>query len=323
MPAEARPAMWRGVAKLALLLLVSGGWLALLALGAGRLIPARELALDPARAGSRAIVLLDAGRLLSVPITRPAESDSHSPVWSADGEWLAYIRIGREEQQVMVVAPFGGGAPRSLYTSPAGDRSGSSVAWSADGGSVAFTAPLDGWQVIYTLSLAADAVPTQITGGQINAFSPAWSPDGRELAFSWSPAANAEVFVAALDTLRLPITGDSGLQRLTQIPALDTSPAWSPDGTLIAFTSDRDDNSEIYLMAADGSQLRRMTHSAALDSNPSWSPDGQYVWFASNREGTVQVYQMRADCPGDCPVERVSPLAAQTRHVVLRPAATS
>ncbi len=311
----------RMVAQVALALLLLGGALALLMVGLGGLLPTRELALDPLLSGSRAVVLLDANRLLSVPITRPARSDSYNPVWSADGEWLAYISIEHGEQQVMVVAPLGGGAPRSLYTSPVGDRSGGAVAWTADGRKLAFTASLNGWQMIYTLPFDAppQTAPTQVTGGQINAFAPSWSADGRELAFSWSPAANAEVFAADLDALQLPITGDSGLKRLTQIPALDTAPAWSPDGSLIAFTTDRDDNSEIYLMAADGSNQRRMTRNAAIDTSPSWSPDGQSVWFASNRGGTWQVYALRADCPGDCPAERVSPLTADTRHAVLRP----
>ena len=311
----------RMVVRVALALLVMGGVLALVAVGLGGLLPTRELALDPALAGSRAIVLLDANRLLGVSITRPIQTNCYNPAWSADGEWLAYINMGHEEQEVIVVAPFSGEGPRSLYTSPADDRFCGAVAWTADGRELAFTASLDGRQVIYTLPFDAMAqnAPTQITGSQVNAFSPSWSPDGRELVFSWSPAANAEVFVADLDALQLPITGDRVLKRLTQLPALDTNPAWSPDGTLIAFTSDRDDNSEIYVMAADGSDQRRMTHNPAIDTSPAWSPDGQSVWFASNRDGIWQVYALRADCPGDCPAERVSPLSVDTRHAALRP----
>lgn len=307
----------RLMSRAALLALTVGGLLGLLAALVGAQVPARELVMDP----DRSIVLVDAARSLSVPLTRGGE-EGHSPVWSGDGEWLAYIRIVQDEQQVMVARPFGGGAPRAVYSSSAGDRGSSSVAWAPDGRELAFTAPLDGRQVIYTVPFAAEEpvpLPTQVTGSQVNAFSPSWSPDGRELAFSWSPAANAEVFVARLEDLSLPINGDRDLKRLTQTPVLDTSPSWSPDGRLIAFTSDRDDNSEIYLMAADGSGLRRMTRHTARDVNPTWTPDGLYIWFASNRGGGWQIYQMRADCPGDCPAERISPLSGSTLHAALRP----
>jgi TolB protein len=64
----------------------------------------------------------------------------------------------------------------------------------------------------------------------------------------------------------------SGLQRLTNHAAADTQPAWSPDGSTIAFNSDRDGNSEIYLMNADGSAQTRITDNPSEDSDPAWQP---------------------------------------------------
>ena len=55
--------------------------------------------------------------------------------------------------------------------------------------------------------------------------------------------------------------------------------AWSPDGQKIAFRSDRDGNSEIYVMNADGSGQRNLTHNAARDGDPAWSPDGRKIAF--------------------------------------------
>jgi TolB protein len=53
---------------------------------------------------------------------------------------------------------------------------------------------------------------------------------------------------------------------------IDSYPTWSPDGSLIAFVSSRDGNSEIYVMRADGSAVQRLTNNAAWDGQPNWSP---------------------------------------------------
>jgi Tol biopolymer transport system component len=66
-----------------------------------------------------------------------------------------------------------------------------------------------------------------------------------------------------------------------------TEPAWSPDGTLIAFTSRRDGQSHVYVMRADGTDTRRLTDTSRADDHPSWSPDGERIVFA--REGALFV----------------------------------
>jgi len=68
-------------------------------------------------------------------------------------------------------------------------------------------------------------------------------------------------------------------RNLTQNPAKDVRPAWSPDGRRIAFVSRRDGNSEIYVMNADGSGLRNMTRTPSNDLDPAWSPDGRAIAF--------------------------------------------
>ncbi len=75
----------------------------------------------------------------------------------------------------------------------------------------------------------------------------------------------------------------------------DMNPSWSPDGTKIAFSSNRDGNREVYVMSVDGSNQINLTNSPNDDNNPSWSPDGTKIAFSSNRDGNREVYVMSAD----------------------------
>jgi TolB protein len=72
-------------------------------------------------------------------------------------------------------------------------------------------------------------------------------------------------------------------------------PAYSPDGKRIAFASSRDGDLEIYVMGTDGSELRRLTRSNGRDLRPAWSPDGKRIAFTSSRDGNEEIYLIDAD----------------------------
>jgi len=76
------------------------------------------------------------------------------------------------------------------------------------------------------------------------------------------------------------------------------TPAWSPDGRKLAFVSQRDGNSEIYVMNADGSAQENLTRQPASDSHPSWSRDGRRIVFVSRRDDNSEIYVMNADGSG-------------------------
>lgn len=76
----------------------------------------------------------------------------------------------------------------------------------------------------------------------------------------------------------------TGLRNLTNNPAEDDYPRWSPDGSLIAFVSDRSGNRDIWLMKPDGTEMENLTNHLALDEAPAWSPDGMWLAFASTRD---------------------------------------
>ena len=85
----------------------------------------------------------------------------------------------------------------------------------------------------------------------------------------------------------------SNLTRLTYNGGY--GPTFSPDGTKIAFYSERDGNREIYTMTAYGEGLTLLTENSAHDRWPTWSPDGNYIAFASDRDGNHEIYVMDAD----------------------------
>ncbi len=143
-------------------------------------------------------------------------------------------------------------------------------------------APPEGLNVVDRPAVVAPTPTpaTRLTHSAAFDASPAWSPDGRHIAFDSNRDGIFEVYVMNAD--------GSGVTRLTGNGG--GNPAWSPDSRRIAFDSYHDGNREIYVMNADGSGVTRLTHNPADDGYPSWSPDGQRITFDSTRDGNREIY---------------------------------
>jgi len=88
----------------------------------------------------------------------------------------------------------------------------------------------------------------------------------------------------------LDVAASASPRRLTNNTTGEWQAAWSPDGTQIAFASERDGNDDIYIMNADGSNEQRLTYNSEWDLYPVWSPDGEKIAFQSYRDGNWNIY---------------------------------
>lgn len=126
----------------------------------------------------------------------------------------------------------------------------------------------------------------------------AWPPGGATV-LAQSPAGESRIAFAARvgqnwDIFSIRPDG-SDLRRITDDPAEDRAPAFSPDGRSLLFQSRRDGNWEIYLLDLETGELRRLTYHPDYDGMPAWSPDGTRIAFESTRAGDLDIFVMQAD----------------------------
>lgn len=114
--------------------------------------------------------------------------------------------------------------------------------------------------------------------------SPAWSPNGKELAYVSFETRKPVVYAQDV----------SGGQRrpVASFKGSNSAPAWSVDGRQMAVVLTREGLSQVFLMNRTGDNLRRLTTSSAIDTEPAFAPDGRTLYFVSDRGGTPQIYRM-------------------------------
>jgi Tol biopolymer transport system component len=180
-----------------------------------------------------------------------------------------------------------------------------SPAWSPDGSKIAFYSDQDGNTEIYAMN-ADGTGQTRLTTNSVSDFEPAWSPDGTKIVFisdrdqpgDCNYSGNCDIYVMNAD--------GSGVTRLTNTSAFESSPAWSPDGTKIAFSRapgppNPGGPHEIYVMNADGSGYAQLSPSdGLLVGSPDWSPDGTKIAYVGGfgYGATSDVYVINANGSG-------------------------
>ncbi|AKJ28254.1 Tol-Pal system beta propeller repeat protein TolB [Caldimonas brevitalea] len=125
--------------------------------------------------------------------------------------------------------------------------------------------------------------------------SPAWSPNGSELAYVSFETKKPVVYSQEI--------ASGKRSAVAAFKGSNSAPAWSPDGSQLAVVLTREGGSQLYLMNRNGENVRRLTSSSSIDTEPVFSADGKQLYFVSDRGGSPQIYRMPA---GGGNIERVT-----------------
>jgi len=217
--------------------------------------------------------------------------DKRFPAWGPDGQ-IAYQTSN--QQAYMIPASGVDDHPVVERLWPVRD-----LVWSPDGAWLAFskirTDLIDAANI--WVVQADGAEPSMLTHEPGLQYHPAWSLDGKKLAYSAGHGYGTyELYVMDAD--------GTNRRQLTTNTSHEFLPAWSPDGTQIAYSSDASGDSEIWVMQADGLEPKQLTHSPGLDTRPAWSPDGRHIAFTTNRSGVLEIWVMNADGTDQRPLEQ-------------------
>lgn len=180
------------------------------------------------------------------------------------------------------------------------------MSWSNDGKHIVFSSRSAGEDALNVLDVERKKIIETFKFDMDGLFAPAWSPVTDEIAFVGVKNGYSDIYVFTIETKEL--------RKITDDIFSDAEPAWSPDGKMLAFVSDRKENVEpseligdieiedydyhttdIYLVKADGSGLKRLTSDDLDDKSPQWTPDGKYLLFVSDRSGISNIYYLNME----------------------------
>ena len=193
-----------------------------------------------------------------------------APAWSPRSDRIAYASDKDGNYEIYVVGADGAGA-RRLTDNPAADAVPS---WSPDGTRIAFVSDRDGQAGIWVINADGTAPMRLVAGTADPGSKPAWASEGRQIIFaSDRDGGNLDIFIAPV------APSDAGPPtKLIAGPGLDGEPTVSPDGSKLAFASDRDGTPQVYVANRDGSNVTKVT-SKSRSYTPAWAPDGRQLAY--------------------------------------------
>ena len=225
---------------------------------------------------------------LSFPTFAGVDALSLSPAFASDGTAVASATL-----------------TETLFRSTDGG-----VQWDPWAPPIAYTAEIDGQRDIVFMETPGGA-DRRLTIDGADDENPAWSPAWTYIAFQSNRGGNWDIFTirAGCDVATL---GEEacGLRQLTDDPADDMLPAWSPDGRHIAFVSTRDGGADLFFVTLDDGSVQRVTNDPAGAWRPAWLPDSRHLLFTSARSGNNDLYAVRIPNGGDTYLASPVPVVA-------------
>ena len=193
------------------------------------------------------------------------------PAWSPDGTKIAY-----SYRFDLYLSDIDGSNVRQLTTDGGGNRAPS---WSADGTSIAFESYRDGNSEIYVIS-SGGSLLSRLTTNQDNDRHPKWSPQSFQIAFSSYRDGVWNIYSMDLSgNSQTLLTDQFEVEYEFSDDYWEWEPSWSPDGSHIAFSSDREGKRDLFVVDAGGSNIQRIAQEQQLPNNwnggfsPAWKPD--------------------------------------------------
>lgn len=205
------------------------------------------------------------------------------PVWSPDLSQIAFVSDATGRNQVYLFS-------LSDYTiAPLTEHPEGAIwpTWSSGGNELAYIVDNEARNQIVVIDVVSgeQSLEQTLTIGELSHLD--WSPDGNRFVFAARPTAQSP----DLDVFSIDVAG-ARLINLTNRPANDRYPSWSPDGSRVLFQSDQNGNEDIFVMQANGALQTPLTSAAADDTDPAWASDGVRVVFVSERDGNPNLYVM-------------------------------
>ncbi len=208
-----------------------------------------------------------------------------SPVWSPDGNELAYVSWRGRQPGVYVMSNEGElGVLKTI-----GGELSAAPDWAPDGQRLAYTSDVDGNSEIYVLDRRTSR-NRRLTHNRAIDTAPAFSPNGREIAFTSDRSGSPQIYLMDAEGLNV--------RRMSWKGSYNDSPAWAPRGDSLAYASRIEGRFQIVTLDLASGRVTRLTWDLGNHENPRWSPDGRHLVFASDRTGSYDIYTVRADGSG-------------------------
>jgi Tol biopolymer transport system component len=212
-----------------------------------------------------------------------------TPAWSPDGSKVVFTRYNAGGGSSIMLVNANGSGLKNLTAPATNDATNVDPSWSPDGNHVVFASNRDGNFDLYELKLGSpQAYHLTKTSAPVQNLDPSWSPTGKAIVYSRSDnrtaTSAAQLFQLKVETLEAsrltkPLNGRG-----------DRGPVYSPDGTQVAFYSDRNGNQDLYLLTLASGYVQQLAASPQSDTEPSFAPDGSALVFVSTRSGSTQLW---------------------------------